>query len=550
MTVRLAITVAGAVSLGSYEAGVLFEILDAIAQHNASASDGNKILIDVLTGASAGGMSVTVLAQKLLFDADSLADPYDNVLYRAWVRDIGLQGLLNLQQDEKPTHSILSSDLVETLSKKYLCQRYETQAPLAPRKHPASADWIRLGLALSNLNGIDYRYEMRPSQAFTYTRFQDRLYATIDSTSDRPSFWEPLRNAAVSSGAFPFAFRVKDLMRQRSEYDSPNIVFPGPSETFTYTDGGVFQNAPLGLAKNLVDQIDHHIDTESRFYLFIAPHAQKSTARDDFNAGSADFKATAVQLFNAIYGQAAFQDWIQADQVNSQINLFNQRALELKAALEQNQIPAAALRGAAGALLPLLFAGQTAEAETVAQGRQRLKLQFQGEYEGLARTTDSGVADIWIDSILALETAANLGQRDEMAIYGITATAEELAGSGLDAFVGFFAQEYRDHDYDVGRKKAQAFLQNATGMLGTEGNLPAFVNYVPKPVRPIDDRLNGLPLADVPRELRETVMSRLDDRANDVLKEMNLPWLLQNLAVRKGIRAFFIDPHIGKILGL
>lgn len=31
---RLAITIAGAVSLGSYEAGVLWEVLEAVRQHN------------------------------------------------------------------------------------------------------------------------------------------------------------------------------------------------------------------------------------------------------------------------------------------------------------------------------------------------------------------------------------------------------------------------------------------------------------------------------------------------------------------------------------
>src|SRR6266851_2122254 len=126
MPYRLAVTVAGAVSLGSYEAGVLYEIVDAIGQHNSAAPEESKIFIDVLTGASAGGMSATVLAQKLLFEAGSLAKPYDNTLYRAWVEDIQLEALLALQHDEDPSHSILSSNLVETLSAKYLCQRYST----------------------------------------------------------------------------------------------------------------------------------------------------------------------------------------------------------------------------------------------------------------------------------------------------------------------------------------------------------------------------------------------------------------------------------------
>jgi hypothetical protein len=54
MAIRFAITVAGAVSLGSYEAGVLYEILDALAQHNAGIPDDQKNLVDVLTGPLCG----------------------------------------------------------------------------------------------------------------------------------------------------------------------------------------------------------------------------------------------------------------------------------------------------------------------------------------------------------------------------------------------------------------------------------------------------------------------------------------------------------------
>jgi hypothetical protein len=544
MAIRLAISVAGAVSLGSYEAGVLYEVLDAIGQHNAGVPEASKILVDVLTGASAGGMSATVLAQKLMFEADSLTDPYNNTLYRAWVQDIGIEGLLALQHDEDPSYSILSSNLVEVLSAKYLCQRYSTHIPPTPVKHAAAAGAIRLGLALSNLNGIDYSYEVRPNGTFTYTRFEDQLYAKVDSSSDILDFWEPLRNAAVSCGAFPFAFRVKDLVRHRSEFDSPNVVFPMPFETFTYTDGGVFQNEPLGLAKNLVDEVDQHINTDSRFYLFIAPHVKGSTAHADFNESKANLKATALQLVNAVYGQAGFQDWIQAEQVNERIYLFNQRAVELRDAILQARVQPSVLKDAAIALLPLLFAGRGPDAETVEQARQRLKQQFGQEYGALTTSAGSGVADIWIGSILTLETAADLGERDEMVIHGITASEAELAGSQLEAFVGFFEQEYRDHDYDVGRTKAREFLQNTGEVLGTQGNLPA-INYVPKPINPINHDLDGLTLTDVPRDLRETIKSRLDDRANDLLEELNVAW-----PVREAIKLAFIDPQLKKLLAL
>src|ERR1700743_1018397 len=101
MTKRLAITISGAVSLGSYEAGVLYEIINAIGKQNLdkATTPDERIEIDVLTGASAGGMTATIAAQKLAFEADALAGPYDNCFYRPWGADISLAGLLALHGD-------------------------------------------------------------------------------------------------------------------------------------------------------------------------------------------------------------------------------------------------------------------------------------------------------------------------------------------------------------------------------------------------------------------------------------------------------------------
>jgi hypothetical protein len=50
MAKRLAIVVSGTVSIGSYEAGVTYEVLEALAKHNeASSSEDEKIFIDVIT---------------------------------------------------------------------------------------------------------------------------------------------------------------------------------------------------------------------------------------------------------------------------------------------------------------------------------------------------------------------------------------------------------------------------------------------------------------------------------------------------------------------
>lgn len=95
------------------------------------------------------------------------------------------------------------------------------------------------------------------------------------ASADRAELWETIRSAAVACGAFPFAFRVQDLARNMADFPGEFLVKDlwagNPSRFFTYTDGGVFQNEPLGMAKNLVELLlDGHLNALSRGYCFIA----------------------------------------------------------------------------------------------------------------------------------------------------------------------------------------------------------------------------------------------------------------------------------------
>ncbi len=254
--------------MGSYESGVVYEVLDALAQHNRWADENSlpdeRIEIDVLTGASAGGMTAAMIAQRLLYDGLSMSQAYNNPLYNAWVGDVDITGLLSRDPDEDMTHSVLSSDLVIRISDTYLTGRYTTQPqpPPPPQPHPAlsSGRMLHLGLALSNLNGVDYCRPTLSGGEFIYTRHEDQFVREIDQLQDDNfQVWDRIRAMAVACGAFPIAFRVQDLVRNIAEYASPYLVqsiWRGQSTTvFTYTDGGVFQNEPLGMAKNLVEDV-------------------------------------------------------------------------------------------------------------------------------------------------------------------------------------------------------------------------------------------------------------------------------------------------------
>jgi hypothetical protein len=539
MPKRLAITIAGAVSLGSYESGVLFEVLDAIAQHNGNpaTTPANQIVIDVLTGASAGGMTAIILAQKLLFNAGDFVGPYDNPLYNTWVKRISLAGLQATQEDEPALHSLFSSDLIESISEETVKARYASTPPPAQERHPAVRDELRVGVALTNLNGVAYGYAVEPTGKFTYIDYCDQMTRHAQAAScDNAAFWEPLRQAAVACGAFPIAFRTQDVQRsakgEPDDYDRANLEpWAHDPATFTYSDGGILQNQPLGIAKNLVDMIDGHKDQEQRFYLFVSPHAKDPDADDNFHEANADYVHLIKKLLGVIMGQSGFQDWITALGVNKRIALLDERAAGLKDAILHSQIDVPALAATAGSLLRLFFPNGThippgsTVPETIDAAKARIAAQYAAEMNELGQAPGQAEVsreDAFRDSVLAFESAAGLGARDFMTIYGITATEKELAGAGLQAFLGFFDQTFRDHDYDVGRAHARQLLTDPA--LANAGAIGPIL-YTGSAIRPIDARLDGLKVSDAPLADLEKFKTGMQDRVKQMARELLGPFL-------------------------
>jgi hypothetical protein len=602
MPKRLAITISGAVSLGSYEAGVLYEVCEALRHHNEAAetlaNPDERIEIDVLTGASAGGMTAVIVAQNLLYSGKSLAEAENNPFYNPWVADISLNGLLNpdaapdpkfpdISTPEDPSKSIFSSNLIEKLARNYISRRYSNGVPPLRVPHPAAAKQIRLGLALSNLNGVAYSYPLRiaqakESQSFAYTRFQDEMTGMFDREGsdgkDSLEAWMPWREAAVSCGAFPFAFRVKQLHRLEKEYTRfHRDPWEAPFEKdFAYTDGGIFQNEPLGLAKNLVDLIDrpqqgdaNYQNTDSRFYLYIAPGVKTNDASSSFTAGTAQFLPTAQTIVKAVLYQAKFQDWVNAEEINDQIHIFNLRAEELYDALLNRKLDPAILQPAADVLLRGLFKTQPATSpgvrdDTPDEARVRLRQLFKKESVELMKISNEA-EQAWIDSILVLETAAELNLKDEMYIYGITATNYELAGGGMFAFSGFFDLTLRQHDYNLGRQKAREFLSQHRGLaperlagspepppdIGPIRYNPAdTINVIEVPPRnpQTGDVLISELNLDVRKRLLNTAGQRVDELLDEVFVSLKVPKLL--IGLLRWLLGLFVKGDIKRRLAL
>lgn len=336
MTKKLAIVISGAVSLGSYEAGVMYEVIEAIARHNEKYQndDEKRIEIDVITGASAGGMTACMLAQHLLCSDLSLRDAYENPLYKAWVKEVDIRNLLEVEvADHK--FSLLQSKVVSEIGAKYIQDAPE----VTQNRHPAAASEIQIGIAMSNLNGYEYRLSPPNQQktGFGYTQYKDQfvcvarrvenevtlrektLLESEDQELDvweefRDTNWVELREVGLSSGAFPFAFRAREIKRYGGDEEirgKKNRFFQRSGD-YLYVDGGVFENEPIGMAQELVAQLDKTSDYDSptkRYYLYVAP-GERKLPENPLLQKDIDILKTGGSLIGAIFQQARFQKWI------------------------------------------------------------------------------------------------------------------------------------------------------------------------------------------------------------------------------------------------
>jgi hypothetical protein len=310
------------------------------------------------------------------------------------------------------------------------------------------------------------------------------------------------------------------------------------------------------MAKNLVELLpDGRLTALDRGYCFIAPHPKTSqqiqyaanSAADpatSFGEAIADYKAVLGRLAVSVTGQSGFQDWITAEDVNKKLHFLDQRADQLQTLFLNKTLTAAQTHPVSAVLLQQFFQIDGAMTVTATanldSARNQLRQQYASEYSAFG--ADAATADAWLDSVLVLELAADLHEKEEMLIYDFVADAANLAGDGLDAFEGFFDVTYRKHDYDYGRSVAQ---QKLTLYKGQAGSIFANLHWTPKPIDPIDPNLNNVDLSQVDEAKRQQVKTQIFAAADAFLKELNV-----EIAVRKIIEVAFIDGRVKKLLSL
>jgi len=558
MTHKVAIAISGAVSLGSYESGTVYELINAIKLHNEANPD-HRIEIDVLSGASAGGMTAAMIAQKLLYDGADLEDPVNNSLYDVWVNRVDIIDLLNPDLGGDPDKSLLSSNRIRDNAKYVFLTRYNQLNPEI-KPHIAVGEKIQLGLALSNLNGVDYELPTFSatdtgigSGEFIQTRNQDRYTTEVTDSCDHADYWTDVMTAGRACGAFPLAFRPLTVARQWDCADYKGLGAKDWAAYFTgdygYADGGIFNNYPLGLARDLAVRADKESgDVDKRFYFYISPDAKVTAADYTFNADKANMLQSMGQIVKSILSNSRFQDWVQTDDLNSELNKLHRRAKSLlDVVINARPDELSAMRKTADKFCKMLYLENGGD---YPKDYQHAAATFMPTVPEGVRLTEEQKT-VWVNSVLVMGVNANLNGKDKMRIYTITADPSELASAPIAAFFGFLDVRFRIHDYWVGRLKARNMINQiiASVSKGDTHQLPLKIS--PLDVTEIEAKLKEMSslrnatMVDVAKSTRKQLYKRLKNRSQLIMKSVGL-----NFVVRKLVLHFLLKNKIKQFLKL
>ena len=516
---KLSLILSGAVSLGSFEAGVLTELLytlEYLAGHG-----GPRFQLDVMTGASAGSMTAAVVARALAHDFT-----FRSFLHEAWVNRIDIRALTSAI----PPSALLCSTPIDQIARDLLIapSMQSVNRPLiAPER-------LLMTFMISNMNGVDFvlQTQVRQDAQFTSTFFSERRRFTLVHGSDGDAgnlqdagLWERIRQAAVCSGNFPIAF----LPRMMASDPDAVTGMSGPMlPAYCYVDGGLFNNEPIKEAVELSAEADDGAVAPDRKFLLVDANLNHSTADSTFNAET-PFLSITKRLGGMVMGQLAANDWLTAQRVNTEIGWRDEFVAQLAGMVRDNEVAHpdvllgqldATARGIIEdkrTIFPLRYADTETE---LAKGLAATRDQHADQLTGLS----DGRARILERMLFLLDSVAGLQKKRRLDIDLIYAEPGETAGDRLFSFGGFFEQKWREHDYRIGRRKAHDLLPD---MLGYQaGAVPPEPGPNGENVYQPDADYSQVDMKDADRHQREVLRDSMAKKFGDLARE-HAPWLLR-----------------------
>lgn len=327
-TFRIGLCMAGAVSAGAYTAGVVDYLLEALEEWEKRRGQpgvpSHRVLIPVMGGASAGGMTAIVTASALsntiknvpVPDRANVLKPHpENKLYNTWVDllDADMFPKMLSTSDIADGHmvSLLNSQFIDEIAKKIIQQN-----PADKRRIPPYFETpVKLFTTLSNLEGYDYNISFNAGarkQKYVMTLHNDYACFELYENGERKisKGWMALNfqtgenatlatDAAMATGAFPVGLKSRVMKRDAQvirdnvwlESIFKNTPLTANEHTTLNVDGGLINNEPFERVRNVLDHI-----TLDKGYITYNSVIEKEEKMAELNALYSNFVNTVLMV--------------------------------------------------------------------------------------------------------------------------------------------------------------------------------------------------------------------------------------------------------------
>lgn len=320
-TFSLGLCMAGAISAGAYTAGVMDYLIEALdvweRNKNMPGIPSHNVVIRVIGGASAGGMTTIVsgsaLANEILPVRASTFNVHElitNKFYDTWVNLIAdemmtvMLGIGDLERG--PAVSLLNSDFIETVADRALITD-----PASVVARPYIDEELELFVTLSNVNGIPYelgfRSNVEAGQRYLTRAHDDighfRLNAVYRNDGRIPLSFiqqeniELVKACAMATGAFPLGLAAREVIRENHFMQDNRFINRNYPKPLTRLSEEVYRtlNIDGGVINNEPFEITRSLLLEKTGEDIIRKLADEE-GRDDPNKDHNTFKSSVVMI--------------------------------------------------------------------------------------------------------------------------------------------------------------------------------------------------------------------------------------------------------------
>ena len=432
-TFEFALCFAGSVSAGAYLAGVtdfLVEALDCWEAAKQAGTPGiptHTVRLNALSGTSGGGMTSLILASALgrkitpaRAGKSSSLKPAENPLYATWVKGIDITQLLgvgDLADEKAKVQSLLDSRRISALAQEALTGSSEVMT----RSYVANP--LHVGVTIGNLNGFEHEFALKGPTSYGYS-------ARVHEDVVRFSF-EYTAPVNVGMPVNPMADSVdlsaRPIGGPLSQWTRPwQLVGQAAMAT------GAF---PVGLLPR--DVVRDWTRCDPRILPMKPGQYGRVALLPALHAGAPTKEYSCLCVDGGVFNNEPFEVARTA----------------LSGVLGSNERDGIKTKRAVVMVDPLVLAPED-DFERLRDSDSVLRLISGLVFRSFVDQSRTHLHE-WTSAM-----AEDIYSRYLLAPSKGTASGEDaICGSVLGAFGGFLSETYREHDFRLGRRNCQRFLQ-------------------------------------------------------------------------------------------